>query len=150
MCFFRWEWDKGDRSRNGFRRWDALPRDPAWHVLNTKKKHLPCTRVRGHGRSRKGASRRATPDRAGARPYQRGRGPTTRRPDRAKRVLYQRGRGPNTARRPDRTTITELISSHSSRFNKRLGRTIDLAPSTAFRGMNVETLPVYLPLLIWR
>jgi len=25
-----------------------------------------------------------------------------------------------------------------------------LAPSTAFRGMNVETLPVYLPLLIWR
>jgi hypothetical protein len=87
--------------------------------------------VRGYGRSRKGASRRATPDRA-------------------KRVRYQRGRGPNTARRPDRTTITELISSHSSRFNKRLGRTIDLAPSTAFRGMNVETLPVYLPLLIWR
>ena len=63
---------------------------------------------------------------------------------------YQRGRGPNTTRRPDRTTTTELISSHSSRFNKRLGRTIDLAPSPAFRGMNVETLPVYLPVLIWR
>ena len=60
------------------------------------------------------------------------------------------GEGEKEDARPDRTTTTELISSHSSRFNKRLGRTIDLAPSTAFRGMNVETLPVYLPLLIWR
>ena len=82
---------------------------------------------------------------------QRGRGPDdAAAPDRAKRVLYQRGRGPNTTRRPDRTITTELVSSHSSRFNKRLGRTIDLASSTAFRGMNVETLPVYLPVLIWR
>ena len=66
------------------------------------------------------------------------------------RVLYQRGRGPNTARCPDRTATTKLIRSHSSRFNKRLGRTIDLAPSTAFRGMNVETLAIYFPVLIWR
>ena len=37
--------------------------------INANKCHTLCTRVNGQGRSRKRASRRATPDRAGARPY---------------------------------------------------------------------------------
>jgi hypothetical protein len=36
--------------------------------INANKRHIRCTRARGYGRSRKRASKRATPDRAGARP----------------------------------------------------------------------------------
>ena len=38
--------------------------------IKANKYHICCTRVNAHGRSRKRPSRRATPDRAGARPYQ--------------------------------------------------------------------------------
>jgi len=45
----------------------ALPRGTS---INANKRHIGCTtRASGHGRSRKRASRRATPDRAGGRPY---------------------------------------------------------------------------------
>ena len=37
--------------------------------IDANKSRIRWTRVSGHGRSRKRASRRATPDRAGARPY---------------------------------------------------------------------------------
>ena len=37
--------------------------------INANKRHIRSTGASGHGRSRKRASRRATPDRAGARPY---------------------------------------------------------------------------------
>ena len=42
------------------------------------------------------------------------------------------------------------VGSHSSRFNESLGRAINLASLAALRGMNVKTLAVYLPVLIWR
>jgi hypothetical protein len=40
--------------------------------IKANKYHICCTRVNAHGRSRKRPSRRATPDRAGARPYHSG------------------------------------------------------------------------------
>ena len=49
------------------------PRDRRSTSIDANKSHIRWTRVSGHGRSRKRASRRATPDRAGARPLAVGR-----------------------------------------------------------------------------
>jgi hypothetical protein len=46
---------------------DALPRDSAWHVYQPEQMPYACTRVSGHGRSRKRASRRAASDLVGTR-----------------------------------------------------------------------------------
>jgi hypothetical protein len=48
---------------------DALSRDPAWHVHKREQTPYPLYTRERPWESRKRASRRATPDRAGVRPY---------------------------------------------------------------------------------